>query len=609
MLKKCAKFLKVNNNKAYSSLQLLSNSSHYQFIKAASSSSSTISKAFFSTSLSTTSSNKKVKNTEPKTSSQQEKEQQHSISSDSEYYEKRKQELNEYKLKYPNLLPSYPNWKSTCNLKEFREKYDNLLSNGEKLIENEEFISGRIISKRTSSSKLHFYTIRSTNDHQLYTLQIMSSKDYYENNNLKEQESLKEEDNSVTPFQVMNHLLRKGDFVGIRGFPAKTKNGELSIISKELKLLSSCYYPLPQKISFSEGQSLEDLEKRYRHRHLDLLSNHEELYQTFLIRNKTLSFIRNFFNEKGFLEVETPILSSKSGGANAKPFETHLNAMDLDLKLRIAPELYLKQLVIGGIERVFELGKVFRNEGIDHTHNPEFTSCEAYQAFADYKEMMNLTEEFFRRLVLEVKGSTIIQLDGVGEIDFGKPFKRISYINAIEEAIGEKVPLANEEGAIDKLLALCKKHEIKLVPSKITYGYLLDKLLGTFVEPQCKEPTFIMDHPVELSPLSKSHPNPSSHHLTERFELFIGGKELCNAYSELNDPDEQRDRFRKQQEKKDKDDEAHEMDEAFCKSLEYGLPPTGGWGIGVDRLVMLLTNQKSIRDVLLFPMTKPKKEE
>ncbi|KAG2388496.1 hypothetical protein C9374_000660 [Naegleria lovaniensis] len=524
-----------------------------------------------------------------------------SVSSDEDYYQKRKQELKEYQTKYPKLLPNlYPNHFSlSCSFKEFKDKYDTLQA-GEKLKDIEETIAGRIISKRKASSKLYFYTIRTTNDHKLFQLQIMANAENYDAT-----QSSAEEDSK---FSIINTILRKGDIVGVRGFPAKSGKGELSIVPKEITLLSPCLHQLPQKISYSEGTSLDDIEKRYRNRHLDLLTNHDELYNVFLTRSKTISFIRNFFSSRGFLEVETPVLSEKSGGANAKPFETHLNAMDIDLKLRIAPELYLKQLVIGGMDRVFELGKVFRNEGMDTTHNPEFTSCEAYQAFADYNDMMNMTEEMFRGLVTEIKGSPILHVDGIGEIDFSKPFRRISFVDAIEQHIQQKLPDPSDSEAVHKLITICKTHKIPFTAEKVNYGYLLDKLLGHFVEPECVQPSFIMDHPVDLSPLSKSHRN-KGQNITERFELFIGTKEICNAYTELNDPEEQRDRFRKQQDKKSQDDEAHEMDEAFCKALEYGLPPTGGWGVGVDRLIMLLTNNKSIRDVLLFPMLKPKKEE
>ncbi|EFC46949.1 lysyl-tRNA synthase [Naegleria gruberi] len=519
-----------------------------------------------------------------------------SVSSDEEYLQMRKEELKQFQQKYPNVLPTlYPNhFALTSNIKEYKEKYD-YLQPSEKLKDVEECIAGRIISKRKASSKLFFYTIRTNNDHSLHQVQIMTGSEYYDESNRTTDE---------TNFSLINTILRKGDIIGIKGFPAKSGKGELSIIPKQITLLSPCLHQLPHKVSYSEGTSLDDIEKRFRYRYLDLLTNHEELYNIFLIRNKTMSFIRNFFTNKGFLEVETPILSEKSGGANAKPFETHLNALDMDLKLRIAPELYLKQLVIGGMDRVFELSKVFRNEGMDSTHNPEFTSCEAYQAFADYNEMMDMTEEFFRQIVTEINGSPILKVDDIGEIDFSKPFRRVSFIDSIEEHIKEKLPLPTDPDAVNKLLDICKKHKVKYSTEKVNYGYLLDKLLGTFVEPECVQPTFIMDHPVDLSPLSKSHRDSSL--ITERFELFIGTKELCNAYTELNDPEDQRERFRKQQEKKKQDDEAHENDEAFCKALEYGLPPTGGWGIGVDRLVMLLSNQKSIRDVLLFPMLKPK---
>jgi len=336
----------------------------------------------------------------------------------------------------------------------------------------------------------------------------------------------------------------------------------------------------------------------------------------FRTRTRIIKHIRNFFDERGFLEVETPIISSQSGGANARPFETHLNAMKMDLKLRIAPELYLKQLIIGGFDRVYELSKVFRNEGIDATHNPEFTSIEAYQAFADFESMIKLTEDLLSSLVLEVnphqKGSYVIPISYVNkkrarvveDIDFKPPFKRLSYSQFLQDLFKCK---DISTVSVQQMVDMCDLHHIaidKSVPVSKSRAHLLDKLGSHFLEPLCKNPTFIMDHPIELSPLAKrNYGNPM---FTERFELFVGGKELCNAYSELNDPRDQRNRFLDQVKQRDEtgDLEAHEMDENFCKALEYGLPPTGGWGLGIDRLVMFLTQQTNIRDVLLFPLMK-----
>lgn len=351
---------------------------------------------------------------------------------------------------------------------------------------------------------------------------------------------------------------------------------------------------------------MEDLELRYRNRSLDFIIN-KDVKNHFIIRAKTISFLRKFLESKGFLEVETPIISQMAGGAIAKPFETHLNALDMDLKLRISPELFLKKLVVGGFDKVFEIGKVFRNEGVDTTHNPEFTSCEFYEAYSNYEDLMKTTEEFLHELVILLTGNSLLKV-GEKEINFKPPFKRVSFMDAIEEGLGEKLPKEEDENSLEILKKFCEKNSINYDKKKAHYGYLLDKLAGHFVESKCDHPTFLCDHPIQLSPLAKPHDlNPI---ICQRFELFINGKEICNAYSELNDPRLQKERFEDQLKKKKMgDDEAHDIDQHFVESLELGLPPTGGWGLGIDRLVMLLTNSSNIRDVLFFPLMKEKNEK
>lgn len=383
-----------------------------------------------------------------------------------------------------------------------------------------------------------------------------------------------------------------GDIIGITGTVFMTKTGEISIHATSVTLLSKSLQVLPEKF-----HGLTNTDMRYRQRYVDLIMN-QDVKETFVKRSKIISSIRNFLNNKGFLEVETPMLVSNAGGAAARPFETHFNALNEDFKLRISLELPLKRLIVGGMEKVYEIGRVFRNEGIDTRHNPEFTLMELYQAYTDYHGMMDLTEEMFRHVAQEVCGTLTIPYCEA-EIDFEKPFERITMLDAVKKYANVDFSTVNtlEEAReiADKLGVHYEKRHQK--------GDILNLLFEEFVEEHLIQPTFVMDHPVEISPLTKRKPeNPD---YVERFELFIYGREMCNAYSELNDPIDQRHRFEEQEKQfAAGDDEANHTDEDFLCALEHGMPPTGGIGYGIDRLVMLLTNSPAIRDVLLFPTMK-----
>ena len=385
-----------------------------------------------------------------------------------------------------------------------------------------------------------------------------------------------------------------GDIIGITGFVFKTKTGEISIHAKEVTLLSKSLRPLPEKF-----HGLKDTDLRYRQRYLDLIVN-PEVKDTFLKRTKILQEVKNILNEKGYLEVETPILNVIAGGANARPFITHHNTLDIDMYLRIANELFLKRLIVGGFDKVYEMGRMFRNEGMDIKHNPEFTNIELYAAYQDYHDMMNITEEIITRVAKNVLGTTTITYQGQ-EIDLTPSWKRISMIEAIKEQTGIDFNTIETD---EEALEIAKKINVEIDSLKITRGEIINQVFEAKVEDTLVQPTFIYDYPVEVSPLTKR--KPSDPRLTERFELFIGGREYANAYSELNDPIDQYERFKKQVEAREKgDEEANMMDDDFINALEYGMPPTGGLGIGIDRLVMLLTDSASIRDVLLFPTMKP----
>ncbi len=383
-----------------------------------------------------------------------------------------------------------------------------------------------------------------------------------------------------------------GDIVGIRGEVFKTKTGEISIHAAEVTLLSKSLQILPEKY-----HGLVNTDIRYRQRYTDLIMN-EEVKETFVKRSRIISSIRRYLDSQGFLEVETPMLVSNAGGAAARPFETHYNALDEDVKLRISLELYLKRLIVGGMERVYEIGRVFRNEGLDTRHNPEFTLMELYQAYTDYNGMMDLTENMFRHVAQEVCGTTTISYGDV-EIDLGSPFKRITMTEAVKEYTGVDFDqIGNTEEA--KRIADEKGVHYE---ARHTKGDILSLFFEEFVEEHLVQPTFVMDHPVEISPLTKRKPDKPDY--VERFELFITCREMCNAYSELNDPIDQRARFAAQEEAfAAGDEEANHTDEDFLNALEIGMPPTGGIGYGIDRLVMLLTDSPAIRDVLLFPTMK-----
>ena len=388
-----------------------------------------------------------------------------------------------------------------------------------------------------------------------------------------------------------------GDIFGVKGYVFRTKTGEISIHAVEMTLLSKSLQILPEKF-----HGLTDTDTRYRQRYVDLIMN-DESKEVFIKRSKILKEIRNFLAGRDFMEVETPTLVSNAGGAAARPFETHYNALNEDVKLRISLELYLKRLIVGGLERVYEIGRVYRNEGVDTRHNPEFTLMELYQAYTDYEGMMELTESMFRYLAETVCGSTKISYNGV-EIDLGKPFERLTMIDAIKKYAGVDFDaVATDEEA----KAIAKEHHVEY-EERHTKGDIVNLFFEEFCEENLVQPTFIMDHPLAISPLTKKKPSDSSK--VERFELFINTWEMCNAYSELNDPIDQRERFAQQDANAAAgDDEAEHTDEDFLNALEIGMPPTGGIGYGIDRLVMLLTDSQAIRDVLLFPTMKTLSKE
>lgn len=402
---------------------------------------------------------------------------------------------------------------------------------------------------------------------------------------------------------VFKRLLDIGDIIGVKGYVFKTQTGETSVHVKEFTILTKSIKPLPI-VKEKDGQlydAFTDAEQRYRMRYVDLIVN-DQVKDTFIKRTKIINSMRSFFNERGYMEVETPILQAIPGGAAARPFITHHNALNIPLYLRIANELYLKRLIVGGFDGVYEFAKDFRNEGMDRTHNPEFTVMEIYVAYKDYKWMMSFTEEMIEKVALDLHADTKVQM-GDKVIDFKRPFKRVTMIDAIKEHTGFDITGMNES----QLREVCTELEIE-VDESMGKGKLIDEIFGEKCEHHYIQPTFIIDYPVEMSPLCKKHrDNPE---LTERFELMVNGKELANAYSELNDPIDQLDRFQEQMRLSEKgDDEAMFIDMDFVRSLEYGMPPTSGMGIGIDRLTMFMTNQSSIQDVLFFPQMRPEKKK
>ncbi len=463
------------------------------------------------------------------------------------------------------------------SLADFKSKFAYIFDTENKRDESiSSVVSGRLKLLRIAGKSI-FANIEDENEN----LQIYFSKD-----------SLGEE-----KFNLFKKNLEVGDIILAKGFPFVTKTGEFSLHASEITLATKSIVPLPEKY-----HGLTDIEQRYRKRYVDMIMN-AEVRKDFLTRSKVVSLIRHFFEEKGFLEVETPMMHPIAGGANAKPFVTFHNSLGVERFLRIAPELYLKRLVVGGFEAVFEINRCFRNEGMDLTHNPEFTTIEFYWAYHNYKDLMDLTEELFALLLEKLQLGKIIEFDGE-KVDFSKPFERITYKDALKKygALSDEI-IENK----DKILEKLKKDGFE-ANDKLDLGHLQAELFDNYVESKLIDPTFVTDFPISISPLSRrSDSNPE---IAERFELFVCGRELANGFNELNDPLDQYERFLKQIEAKNAgDEEACEMDEDFVNALGYGMPPTAGQGIGIDRLVMLLTNKKSIRDVILFPAMRPLKSE
>ncbi len=483
------------------------------------------------------------------------------------------QDINELlKIKRQKLADLQEEGKDPFKIVRYEQTHHSkeILDNFEKFEEKEVSIAGRIMSKR-GMGKASFCDIQDRDGRiQVYVrLDAIGNEQY----------------DDFKKYDI-------GDIVGVKGTVFRTHKGEISVRASEVTLLSKSIQNLPEK-----WHGLKDVDLRYRQRYVDLIVN-PDVKETFLIRGKIISAIRKYLDEREFLEVETPILNTIAGGATARPFITHHNTLDMDLYLRIAPELYLKRLIVGGLERVYEIGRMFRNEGMSIKHNPEFTMMEVYQAYADYKEMMKLTENMISSIAKDVLGTTQIEYQGQ-KIDLTPPWDKLTMIDAVKKYSGIDF---NEIKTNEDAVKAARSKSLQ-VEDNATRGEILNLMFEEFVEENLIQPTFIIDYPVEISPLTKRKPDQPE--LTERFELFITGREMANAYSELNDPIDQKERFLDQVRKREAgDEEANMMDDDYVTALEYGLPPTGGLGIGIDRLIILLTNSASIRDVLLFPTMK-----
>ena len=468
---------------------------------------------------------------------------------------------------YPHFL------KKDMSIAEFRTKFSDIVNSDEKKSSEIVSIAGRLKFKRVAGKSTFANIEDESGNIQIYYSRDSIGEDNYAN---------------------FKKNLEVGDIIIVRGYAFLTQTGEFSIHAEEITLATKAISPLPEKF-----HGLSDIEARYRKRYLDMIMN-PNVRKDFEKRSLIISTIRHFFEERGFLEVETPMMHPIAGGANAKPFITHHNTLDVDRFLRIAPELYLKRLVVGGMEAVFEINRNFRNEGMDLTHNPEFSAIEFYWAYHNYFEAMDLTQDLFKTLLARLNLGQILDYDEQ-KIDFSKPFLRIKYLDALTQIGGVDPEILNDK---EKIIKKLKDDGFEAPNPELDIGYFQSELFDNYVEKKLINPTFIMDFPIAISPLSRrSDENPQ---IAERFELYIGGNELANAFNELNDPLDQYARFKKQIDAKNAgDSEACEMDEDYCQALGYAMPPTVGWGLGIDRLVMLLLNKKSIRDVILFPAMKP----
>lgn len=490
------------------------------------------------------------------------------INSNNQYKQNRVQLMNSTNFNYF----SHP-FKITITFSELVKKY-NHVNAGDRCIDKKESVAGRVQEKRIASKNLLFYTVFSNGTSLQY---LVDKREYIDKDN----------------FRIINNLICRGDIVGVHGFIGKSKKGELSIFPLEMKILSPCLHVIP-KLAFGANDQGLLIRKRY----FDMLANHDSL-NVFKKRSQIIKNIRRFLDDLEFTEVTTPTLSSKWGGASALPFKTFHNDLKQTMYMRVAPELYLKKLVVGGLDRVYEIGQQFRNEAIDSTHNPEFTSLEFYMAYDDYYGLMKMCEDMLSNIITSVCGDNIIEYNNE-KINFSTPYQIIDIVPELEKQIGIKFPSdLSSDKTNELLIKLCD--QVGLEYTVKTSAKLFDKLIGYYIEPKCINPTFVINHPKIMSPLAREHRD--NNQLSERFELFICGMEIANAYSELNNSFDQLNRFQDQlKQKANGDNEIQEIDVSFIDALEYGLPPTGGFGLGIDRLVMILTGKNNIKDVIAFPL-------